>query len=225
MEKLKFYKLKDLTDTPGKNASADFTAPINPEQLSINRQIKFEDDTSGSGGRSEGSAPRFKTMIPDKLSINLILDATGVIPGTESLGNVDGQIETLNKLLYHYQGSDHRPNYIYIIWGNSLRFRGMLESIKLDYTLFTPEGDTLRAKVALSFAGMEAPKSKAKEVKKSSPDMSHVKLVRLGDRLPLMANEIYGDFDYSIEVARANGLVNFRRLEPGGNLRFPPLEK
>lgn len=223
MEKLQFFKLSDLKAAPG--ANPDFTAPINPEQLSINRQIKFEEEENSGGGRSEGSAPRFKAMIPDKLSVNLIVDATGVIPGTEKLGNVDGQLDKLNQLLYQYQGGEHRPNFIYVHWGKSLRFRGMLESIKIDYTLFSPDGDTLRAKIALSFAGMEDPESRAKEVKKSSPDMTHHKLVRLGDRLPLMAQDIYGDFDYSIEVARANGLVNFRRLEPGTNLRFPPLNK
>jgi nucleoid-associated protein YgaU len=49
-------------------------------------------------------------------------------------------------------------------------------------------------------------------------------LVRDGDTLPLLCERIYGDPGYYIDVARFNGLVHFRCLEPGTRLHFPPLE-
>jgi nucleoid-associated protein YgaU len=41
--------------------------------------------------------------------------------------------------------------------------------------------------------------------------------------LPLLCNRIYNDPSYYREVARINNLSNFRNLEPGLILRFPPL--
>jgi nucleoid-associated protein YgaU len=40
-----------------------------------------------------------------------------------------------------------------------------------------------------------------------------------------MAHRIYGDPAPYLEVARSNGLINFRRLRDGQELVFPPIEK
>jgi nucleoid-associated protein YgaU len=59
----------------------------------------------------------------------------------------------------------------------------------------------------------------------SSPDLTHLRDVREGDTLPLLAQEIYGNPHLYLEVARVNRLVNFRRLRPASRLSFPPLDK
>ena len=51
-----------------------------------------------------------------------------------------------------------------------------------------------------------------------------VRLVRAGDTLPLMCYRIYGSAGYYLEVAAVNGIDNFRKLEPGSRVVFPPLE-
>jgi hypothetical protein len=43
--------------------------------------------------------------------------------------------------------------------------------------------------------------------------------------LPLMCYRIYGDSKYYIEVARFNNLNDFRNLNEGMQLKFPPLAK
>ena len=40
-----------------------------------------------------------------------------------------------------------------------------------------------------------------------------------------MVYRIYGDPLLYIEVAKANGLTDFRNLKPGRTLVFPPVEK
>jgi nucleoid-associated protein YgaU len=52
-----------------------------------------------------------------------------------------------------------------------------------------------------------------------------VRKIKFGDTLPLMCYRIYGDPKYYLQVAEANGLDNFRRLKPGTDIFFPPLEK
>ena len=58
-----------------------------------------------------------------------------------------------------------------------------------------------------------------------SADLTHVRLVKQGDSLPALCEQVYGNPRLVAEVARANGLDNFRALRAGMQLRFPPLEK
>ena len=44
-----------------------------------------------------------------------------------------------------------------------------------------------------------------------------------GDTLPLLCDRIYSDPSYYPDVARFNNLSDFRRLQPGQRLHFPPL--
>jgi nucleoid-associated protein YgaU len=60
---------------------------------------------------------------------------------------------------------------------------------------------------------------------KNSPDLTHYRQVKQGDTLPLMVFNIYKDPKYYLEIARVNGLTNFRKLLTGQNIIFPPLEK
>ena len=60
---------------------------------------------------------------------------------------------------------------------------------------------------------------------KTSPDLSHSRIVKSGDTLPLLSKEIYGSAVHYLRVAQANGLDNFRSLTPGQQIVFPPLEK
>jgi len=50
-------------------------------------------------------------------------------------------------------------------------------------------------------------------------------MVKEGDNLPLMTYRIYGDPKYYLEVAKANGIANFRKLKAGQMIVFPPIER
>jgi len=63
-----------------------------------------------------------------------------------------------------------------------------------------------------------------REAGKSSPDLTHVRVVKSGDTLPLLCKEIYGSSQYYLRVAAHNGLDDFRNLLPGQTLSFPPLD-
>ena len=106
---------------------------------------------------------------------------------------------------------------------STLIFFGRLESMATQYTLFKPSGDPLRAKVDLGFTGFMSTKEAELVSNRSSPDLSHRIEVRQGDTLPLLCSRIYGDPLYYLDVARFNGLSDFRRLTPGAKLHFPPL--
>ena len=58
-----------------------------------------------------------------------------------------------------------------------------------------------------------------------SPDLTHFRVVKAGDTLPLMAQQHYGAPGFVGLVVAANNLKNFRTLKVGQELYFPPINK
>lgn len=206
-----------------------FTTLINPEKFTIN--YKVENDSKQAQGTS-GVSSKFTKIPPQTLEIEFLFDSTGVINSnikTEAIrdetkeGIVDA-IETFKKVTYSYSGENHKPNFIVLHWG-VLLFKGITEEVNIEFKLFHPNGIPLRAVAKAKFIGyIENNLRVAKEYKRS-PDLTHIRTIKLGDTLPLMCNDIYGDSKYYLEVAKANNLVNYRKLKPGMQLFFPPLSK
>ena len=75
------------------------------------------------------------------------------------------------------------------------------------------------------FKGFVEDDLRAAKENNKSPDLTHFRIVKAGDTLPLMTYAIYGDSKYYLEVAKANNLINFRKLDAGQRIFFPPLQK
>lgn len=195
---------------------------INPSELSLLRKTKY----AGAVPLGDtGSGRSFSRMQPGKLDFSTVFDGTGVVPVPSNLklpSEVEDQLNALNDVVYTYNGKQHEPNVVQVLWGR-LAFYGRLTSFNIEYTLFRPNGAPLRAKVDMSFQGYKNPQESALEANKSSPDLSHSVVVTEGDTLPLLCHRIYGDSRYYVDVARFNGLHAFRALKPGLTLHFPPL--
>lgn len=196
--------------------SSEFVAMFNPEQYSIRYEVE-SDDTSGSG--TSGSAPTFQRLKPQDLSLDFILDGTGV---SGEKVEVPDRVKNFLDVAYEYQGEQHRPRYLKIVWGTMI-FKCVLKSANVNYTLFNPEGQPLRAKISASFNGFIEDTLRAAQEDSSSPDLTHMRVVNDGDTLPLMTYNIYGDSKYYFQVAEINGLTNLKKLETGQKIFFPPL--
>ena len=132
------------------------------------------------------------------------------------------EIDKFDQLVYQYEGSIHRPRPLQLVWG-TLVFSCVLTSVAYRFTLFRPDGTPLRAVAACTFCH-SIPDSvrKAKE-NAQSPDLTHLRDVRDGDTLPMLAYDIYGRPELYLEVARFNKLVNFRSLRSASRIAFPPV--
>jgi nucleoid-associated protein YgaU len=225
------YDKKNYQDPDLKEAIDRFVLPINPTEYSQKFSPKYENE---QGIGSQGNNPRFKKTIPEQLDLEFVLDGTGVVPIKEQAGsfhrNVKEQVEKFLKVTYYMNTKTHRPNFLRLIWGEQkfgykYGFDCLLQDAQINYTLFSPEGMPLRAKVKASFVSYIEPDLRIREEGKQSPDITHLRRIKEGDRLDLMASEIYGDSAYYLQVAKANGLSNLRRLRPNTELRFPPLDK
>lgn len=95
----------------------------------------------------------------------------------------------------------------------------------ITFKLFKPDGTPLRATAKAKFKGFVEDNLRIAQENNSSPDLTHVRIVKEGDTLPLMTHRIYGDSKYYLEVAKANQISNFRKLKVGQQIFFPPIEK
>jgi hypothetical protein len=124
-----------------------------------------------------------------------------------------------------FNGDVHRTNFLKVAWGSMPVRRCVLKSASIAYKLWKPSGVPLRAVITASFVDNSDDKTRVAKEKKSSPDLTHVRTVLAGQTLPALCTSIYGVPDHYVEVARRNGLDQFRNLVPGTRLVFPPLEK
>lgn len=215
------------------NESNTFQAMLNPSDFSRAREIEYS--MKNANGASYIN-PKFARMGIDRVTFAIVLDNTGVVPPMMNARRnlpvgrrpkadrveVEDQIKKLKDIVFKYNGKDHEPNHVQLLWGVLIMFC-RLEAMSVKYTLFKPSGVPLRAKIDLKFMGYTKGAAADATDQKSSPDLTHLVVVREGDTLPLLCRQIYKDPAYYFEVARYNGLDDFRRLEPGSELRFPPL--
>jgi nucleoid-associated protein YgaU len=111
------------------------------------------------------------------------------------------------------------------MWGTLQIKRCVLKSASIAYKLFKPDGIPLRAVITANFTDNSDDQTSQAIAQNQSSDLTHVRLVKAGETLPSLCEQIYGDPHYYLEVARANKIDNFRNLAPGIKLLFPPLEK
>ena len=212
-------------------ADGEFQTLLNPESYKFNYKIE-QNDEQASG--TSAAAPRFNKAPPEDLKLEFVFDRTGVVAdysksggggnfSDEGSGIID-DIDHFKNVVFDYNGDEHRPNYLMIAWG-ALLFKGTLSEMDITFKLFKSDGTPLRALANATFKGFVEDNLRVAMENNSSPDLTHIREVKDGDTLPLMTHRIYGDSKYYIEVAKANNITNFRKLQVGQRIFFPPLKK
>ena len=230
--KLEKVKINGYEDISKSGTPKIFEAFINPDEFTVNYVSNF--DTASAAGQT-GTQGNFISTNPIELQLKFYLDGTNA---AGKLKGADGADKTVGEKLIEfyeacgYDSGIHQPRYIEIIWGtlHLLRFdpesfSGYLKSVSINYKLFNQDGTPLRAIITATFTEAIPDAERESGGKTSSPDMTHVRIVKEGDTLPSMSGKIYGDFKYYLEVAKANKLDDFRSLVPGTKIFFPPFDK
>jgi len=222
------------TDKSYRNQDSElgyFAIPVNPETYSENYKVEY-DMRRGHG--QQGTDPKFKSTVPEELKLEFIFDGTLTIQGyylNEQLNLnsdinrlVPKQIEIFKEVVYAMNGDIHRPRFLKIFWGE-LRFPCILTNLDINYTLFNQDGVPIRAKLSCTFVNYIAQEQRVARERRNSPDLSHVRQVKEGDRLDLLSNQIYNNSQLMLQVAKANGLASIRPAKVGAVLSFPPIDK
>ncbi len=195
-----------------------FEAMFNPTSYSQKYEIEYNDRQAAG---DSGSPQIFGKIKPRDYTFEFVFDGTGATGG----GPIDIQSEKVDRFLEvagKLDGDIHRPRYLKLSWG-TLISKCVLTSAEVTYTLFHADGTPLRAKLKASFAENIDDTLRVAEERKSSPDLTHVHTVMQGEHLSLLAYRYYGDASRYYQVARFNNLTDYRRLEAGQVLVFPPI--
>ncbi len=209
-----------------------FEVTINPETYTTRHRIEFSDlQAPGT------SMPilKFNKITAQEISFDFLFDSTGVIKDASALSiavanpfekpkSVADEIDAFRKNIIEYRRDIHRPYFLKIHWG-TLLFKCVLTNLNIEFKLFKSDGTPIRAVAKCTFKGtVEEDLRKALE-NKQSPDVTHERMVKSGDRLSLMTYKIYNQQKYLLPVAQFNQLDGFRSINSGTKIYFPPVEK
>jgi hypothetical protein len=194
-----------------------FIAMFNPETWQRKEEYVYEDKQP----KGENEATQVFGLIKSpEISFELLIDGTGASGVNKE---VTAEIALLKRTV-GFNGGEHRPNKLFIIWGYFM-FPGVLSSMDINYTLFRPNGTPLRAKITLTFKRDNEVKSKILQMNLLSSDLTHMRIIQQNQRLEQVSTAIYDSNRFHLEVAKANNLTSFRQDLTGRNLEFPPIEK
>lgn len=230
INKLEKMVIKVFT-TPERTAFGPkkYEVMFNPSSYSLTYENNF---SKLQGINTTGRPSQFALAPPDTLDITLIIDGTGVGKlGAQKLADelfgaeddVYAEVQDFLKQTTEVNGKIHEPNFLRLEWGD-LTFDCRLKKVKVSYTLFNRKGNPLRAELQCEFFGDLQKSKRQRKDNFSSPDLTHRRTLRAGENLLLLTEEIYGSPHYYLKVAAVNQLDNFRNLEPGLELFFPPVK-
>ncbi|HYE56194.1 MAG TPA: tail protein X [Chitinophagaceae bacterium] len=198
-----------------------FYALVNPDSYSVETKMETQ---QGQGQGTSARQQRFTMKLPEEFSFEFLFDNTGIIDGKPNAAGITDDLNKLKDLLIKYDGSIHEPRHLRLTWGTFL-FRGRMTSMNVQYKLFNPDGSPIRAMVKVTIKQSEEENRRAATEDRRSPDLTHIRVVKRGDTLPWLCYKVYGDPKYYVQVAKVNGIVNFRKLREGTEIYFPPIAK
>jgi nucleoid-associated protein YgaU len=137
---------------------------------------------------------------------------------------VKDTVDDFLKSCFYMDGDIHEPRFLLVTW-SKFNFECRLRSVSVSYSKFNEQGVALRANLDTVFVADMPDAKRIKLENKRSPDITHTRTVLEGQTLTGLTKEVYGDAAHFLMVAQANELDHFRRLKPGTQLHFPPLEK
>jgi hypothetical protein len=211
---IKAYEKPDFSGSP----VGQFQAYVNPNEITLSYEMEYD---AAQGAGTTGSRMNFKKMKPGDLSLTFFIDGTGANGRKVVTQDEVEKFQTVTG----YNGNIHRPNYLKLVWGTLQIKRCVLKSASIAYKLFKSDGVPLRAVISATFTDTSDDQTRVALAQDQSPDLTHVRLIKAGDTLPALCNEVYGDPLRYLQVADANHIDGFRRLVPGTRVVFPPLEK
>ena len=234
LKKMKLVAYTDISFST-KADGLEYDVLINPESYALT--YGTETNQRSAQGSSE-TITSFNKRSPQSLTFKFLFDGTGVIkrggggllsglavPGLPAdKPNVVEDFEKFKSVVYNFDGTTHQPRYVQLQWG-PLLYNCQMTRMTLTFKLFNPDGSPLRAEADCTFNGVIDEVKLATIENRQSPDLTHIRTVKLGDTLPLLCYREYGNSKYYYQVAQYNGLTDFKRLTPGMKLVFPPIAK
>jgi hypothetical protein len=198
----------------------EYYAMVNPETYTIDLKMETK---GGQGQGTSGKQLKFAFKQPEEFTFEFLFDNTGIIDG-KPRKDITEDLKKLQDMAFKLDGKVHEPRHVHLIWG-TFDFKGRITGMTINYKLFSPDGSPIRANVKVTIKKSEEEKEQNAKDRKQSPDLTHRRIFKRGDSLPWLCYDIYGHPRYYLQVARVNGISNFRKIQEGTEILFPPFNK
>ncbi len=217
MVKAKIYEI-DRQGTK-KTGGVSVTCDFNPYEYSVSKSNSW---VYTSKNRKDAPDAEFKKAGEQTLKLSLFFDTF-----EEQEKDVSKTTELLWKLMEsktRKQGKKNKkvpPPEVAFEWGVFF-FRAVITQMTQQFTLFLANGTPVRAKVDATFAQYKD----FKDYRRQNPTsgggpIAQVWPVVAGDRLDIIAAEVYGDPRDWRRIAEHNGIINPMQVRAGQRLEIP----
>jgi hypothetical protein len=190
---------------------------FNPESYTISKTNIW---TYKPNQSKDWPDPEFGGGLPMTYRLSLLLDVS--LEGSDQ--TVKDQANALMKAMH---GGGSAPKFVTFSWGANKLPKAAPLSIQIQYALFHPNGDPMRAFVDLELAQAEdsAPPGQAQNPTTRGTKGLKSHIIQDGDSLHSIAYDAYGDATRWRVIAEANGIDDPLRLRRGTSLTIPRLDQ
>jgi nucleoid-associated protein YgaU len=215
--------LAKLTIVP--EVGDDITAMYNPEKYSVSKSVQYAEVAIPG---LDAPVVQFVRGQNEKLTMELFFDTTD-LGMVENVTDVREQTAKVYRLL-KVDSETHAPPRVMIDWGDGGQITSydadippwlVLESVTQEFTLFSPSGVPLRARLNTTFREAWTIDEQLSLVRPHSSDRTKLRRVVRGETLSHIAAREYNDPGEWRPIAEENGLDNPRLLAPGTSLVIP----
>ena len=217
--------LEKLTIIPEHGGGDAIHALFNPERYTVSKSLQLaEVNIPGL----DSPVVQYVRGQNEKISMELFFDTTdyGMADTVKDVRDLTTNVYKLLKI-----NSDlHAPPRVVLRWGNGGQMTShganiapwmVLESISEEFSLFSPAGIPLRAKLTVSFREAWTIEEQLKVTPHHSSDRTKLHRVVRGETISHIAFVEYADPEQWRPIADANTLDNPRRLSTGAVLTIP----
>ena len=229
-------QFESFSDPDCTSSSGDtWESEESPEGLEMEQSNQYN-STEPIGGFPKTT---FSAQKPDRLKLTLSIkekdtitlessDLKSVLKSGDLSKHIgessEDQIKYIKNVIWKYDGSNHQPPFVKIIYGDFL-FKGICKDFAEKKVQVNSEGKLIVAQVVLKFESTISPDLANKKAGNQSPDMTHYYTVKEGETLPFISNKIYGTTSLYLALAKYNQMNSPRSLKAGERIIIPPLTK
>jgi nucleoid-associated protein YgaU len=202
-------------------------AQFNPEKYTASRSVQYAEAAIPG---LDAPVVQFVRGQSEKVTLELFFDATekGTVENVTDVRNDTRKVYDLMRV----NSDTHAPPRCVVYWGANQKLFShgtsvvpwcLVESVSQEFTLFSPSGIPLRAKLNVTFRDAWTIDEQLEQTPRHTSDRTKFVRVRRGETLSHIAWKAYQNPAQWRPIAEANGLDNPRLLSPGMRLKIPSL--
>lgn len=219
--------IKQLTDIPQL-----YMVMFNPSSYKTEFKVNY-DITKPQKSDDSTKLPRFNSIESKQFSFDFVVDGTGAAGYKRDVGldvksfmkvvgyDVNLKAASALQAAVSAGGGESTPvpgvRYLLLLWGSFIQ-KCVIESISVNYTLFSALGSPLRATISATFREYNDEPSDLMKKINSFFDSNPVQGIM---SVANVAFQVFNSVSQTVAIAKANDLDSIRETVTGGSIKLP----